>query len=181
MHPIFKQLSVKNGQEFLIPISGLKLGKTKFQFIVDQSFFEGIENLDFSDSNVNVDLEVNKQENMITFNFDIKGSVRVVCDRCADEFDLPIEGNYNLFVKYGLEYKEENEDVIVIPTEQHQFDINQFVYEYIVLLLPLKKVHPNDEKGNSLCNKEVIDRLHQYEVSAEIDPRWEVLKNLKKE
>lgn len=181
LHPIFKQLKVKNGQDFLIPVFGLKLGESNFQFVVDQSFFEGVDDLDFSDPKVNVNLDVDKQENMITFDFDIKGSVKVACDRCADEYNQSIEGKYTLFVKYGLEYKEESEDVIIIPADQHQFDVTQFIYEYIVLLLPLRKVHPNDENGNSMCNKEVIERLNRHEVSENIDPRWEALKNLKTE
>ncbi|MBZ0242329.1 MAG: DUF177 domain-containing protein, partial [Bacteroidales bacterium] len=76
-------------------------------------------------------------------------------------------------------YLEESEEVIVIPADQHQYDSSHLLYEYIMLLLPLRKVHPDDENGNNLCNPEVIEKLNWHQATTVIDSRWEVLKKLK--
>ena len=53
--------------------------------------------------------------------------------------------------------------------------ISNFIYEYIMLLLPYKRVHP---EGEDLCDQEVVDKLNQH-TQNESDPRWAALKELK--
>jgi uncharacterized metal-binding protein YceD (DUF177 family) len=46
------------------------------------------------------------------------------------------------------------------------------------LLLPIKKVHGTDDKGNSLCDPEVLRFIKETEDHP-ADPRWEILQKLK--
>jgi uncharacterized metal-binding protein YceD (DUF177 family) len=90
-----------------------------------------------------------------------------------------LDGRETLIVKFGKDYHEENEEVQIIPEGETHLDVSPFIYEYIHLLMPFRKVHPEDEEGNSLCDPEVIKRINERETLSEPDPRWEVLKKLK--
>ena len=163
---------------FIIPFSGLKVGNHAFTFEIDDKFFEHFEYSEIKKGELHVDCLLDKQARMMVLYFDISGTVRVPCDRCAEEFDMPIEGQQKLIVKFGVDHTEESEDILVIAEKEHELDVSQFLYEYIHLLLPFKKVHGTDENGNSLCDPEVIRYIKETEGHP-VDPRWEVLKKLK--
>ena len=164
---------------YLIPISGLALGKHSFQYEVSDEFFSGMDYSEIQQGKVNVNLDIDRVETMLTLTFDIEGTVRVMCDRCADEFDLPIESNQVFYIKLGTENAEESDDVMVMPADQHDFDLTSLIYEFIILSIPMHRVHPEGE-----CNQEVIDMLNGMQEAAEedeesIDPRWAALKDIK--
>ena len=164
--------------EFLIPVSGLSLGSHSYQFEINDDFFAERDYSEIQQGKVNVTLEVDRQETMLTLHFDIAGAVRVPCDRCADEFDLPIEDERSFFIKLATENAEESDDVVVVPAEQSDYDISSLIYEYIILAVPMHRVHPEGQ-----CNPEVLAMLTAAEeVSAkendDIDPRWAALKDI---
>jgi len=163
---------------FIIPFIGLKVGNHTFTFEVDEKFFEHFEYSEIKKGKLHVDCLLEKQVRMMVLYFDITGTVKVACDRCAEEFDMPIAGQQKLIVKFGVDHTEESEDILVITEKEHELDVSQFLYEYIHLLLPFKKVHGTDEKGKSLCDAEVIRYIKETEDHPD-DPRWEALKKLK--
>jgi uncharacterized protein len=170
---------VKYHREFILPIAGLAVGNKHYTFELGRQFLDMFDESEIIDAAVHVDLMFDKRENMIEMHFDFHGWLEVPCDRCADEYRQEIEGMQTLILKYGDHYEEESDEIIIIPADLHEFDVSQLIYEYMVLLLPIRKVHPEDEAGNSGCNPEVIKRLEQLRVEEQNDPRWEALKNLK--
>ena len=172
--------TMKAGNDYILPIAGLSIGYHDFEYEIDDKFFE---NFEFSEVQkgcvkVNLNVEKHERESILTFNF--AGSVFIACDRCNDEYEQPIENEVVIYLKYGHEYEEESDDVIVIPSEEGEFDISSLIYEYIILSLPIHRVHQNIED----CNQEVIEYLENaanqiVEESDEIDPRWKCLEELK--
>lgn len=171
-------IKVKYEREFILPIAGLSLGSKHYAFELRRNFFDLVGYDECSDALVNVSLVLEKHENMIELHFDIQGWIELPCDRCADEYKQPVKGTQNLILKLGTVYEEESDEVITIPVEQHQFDVRHLIYEYIILLLPIRKIHPDDEQGNSSCNSDVISKLDQIRVETEVDPRWDALSKL---
>lgn len=177
LQPDFRDI-MKMGNEYILPIAGLSIGYHDFEFEIDDKFFD---NFEFSevkkgDVKVNLNVEKHERESILTFNF--SGSVFIPCDRCNDEFEQPIENEVVIYLKYGHEYEEESDDVIVIP-EEEEFDVSSLIYEYIILSLPIHRVH----EDVSECNQEVINYLesaaNQVSESDDIDPRWKCLEELK--
>jgi len=167
-------------RHFIIPFSGLKVGNYTFTFEIEDKFFEHFEYSEIKKGKLHIDCHLDKQARMMVLYFDITGTVRVPCDRCAEEFDQPIEGKQKLIVKFGVDHTEESEDILVITDKEHELDVSQYLYEYIHLLLPIKKVHGTDENGNSLCDPEVIRYIKEVEDHP-VDPRWEILQKLKEQ
>ena len=167
--------------QFIIPVTGLKPGSHQFDFEIDDSFFEHFEYSEIRNGRINLNLVIEKEENLLVFHFDFKGLVRVPCDRCYEPFDLPVEGKDRLILKFGHDFHEENEEIQVVPIGENHFDISPFIYEYIHLSLPVRRVHPEDEHGENTCDPGIITRLEDLSSSSGPDPRWEILSSLKNE
>lgn len=167
-------------KQFMISFSGLSLGKHDYEFEVENAFFESLEFSEIKKGNVHVDMTLEKHTVMLVLNFSFSGDVTVTCDRCADEFEIPVSGDNRLIIKFGSTPMEESEDIIVISEGEHEIDVSQFIYEYIILALPLQRIHPDDEEGNSLCDPEVLKKLEEISVkqSSGTDPRWDALRGL---
>lgn len=165
-------------KDFIIAYSGLSLGFHEFEFAIQEWFFEKFDYNEFNQCDFKVDVRLEKQERMLIFEFDVAGSCHVNCDRCADDLALTIASNNVLIVKFSSTMEEEDtEDIIYISDKDYQLDISQYIYEYVVLSLPYKKVHSN--KGTSTCNKETLKFLETKEVHN--DSIWDVLSTLKNE
>jgi uncharacterized metal-binding protein YceD (DUF177 family) len=170
---------VKTYSQFIIPVTGLKPGSHQFEFEIDDSFFEHFEYSEIRNGAIHLHLVIEKEENLLVFHFDFNGLVRVPCDRCYEPFDLPIAGNERLILKFGHDFHEESEEVQIVPVGENHFDVSPFIYEYIHLSLPVRRVHPENELGENTCDPEIIERLENLATSSEPDPRWEVLLKLK--
>lgn len=167
-------------RQFLIPFGGLKLGNHRFEFEINDRFFEEFEYSDYKKGSLIVHVDMEKQQRMLVFTFTLSGSIEVMCDRCLDLFETEIAGNFHLFVKFGSDSHEESDDVIVIPESESRFDVSHYIYEYITLSVPIRHVHPENENGESSCDPSIIQRLQTLSSTTIEDPRWEILKKLKK-
>ena len=165
--------------EFLIPVSGLALRSHSYQYEINDGFFAGMDYSEVQQGKVKVNLDIDRQETLLTLHFDLKGTVHVPCDRCADEFDQPIESQQQFFIKLGTENAQESDDVAVVSPDLNEYDIRSLVYEYIILAIPMHRVHPEGQ-----CTPAVIAMLNREEMPAEeeetdtIDPRWAALKDI---
>jgi uncharacterized metal-binding protein YceD (DUF177 family) len=175
---------MKKLNEYLIPFIGLKLGKHQFEYQVDNTFFANFDYDEFESSNIKVNVVLEKKSTLMELAFKHKGTIHVSCDLTNEMFDLPIKGKINLIVNFGEEFNDDNEELLILPHGEHQIDISQYVYEMIVLSVPLKRVHPGIKDGS--LKTPVLDKLKELsgnekkEVIQEenTDPRWDKLKKL---
>ncbi len=164
--------------EYIIPIKGLGLGNHNYTFEIDDSFFSNYEYLEVDGGCVDLNVGLIKESTLLDFTFKFKGNLLLKCDRCLDSFELGVSDDFRLIVKYANDFEEVSDEIITIPSDESSIDISQYIYEYINLMLPIKKVHPNDKDGNYTCNLDMIERLNEYSEQ-KTDPRWDALKNLK--
>lgn len=165
-------------KQFVIPYVGLSAGNHQFDYVIDDKFFASFEYSEIKTANVQVKLDLEKTDRMLILNFSMSGTIRTGCNRCLDEFDFPVEGKEEYFIKFGNEHLEEDVNILVITESETHIDVAQLIYDYVNLLLPYKVVHPDDENGNSLCDPDVLKRIEQLSVHKEKDPRWDKLKDL---
>lgn len=166
-------------KEFVIPFRGLAIGNHEFTFVIDQRFFERFNYSEITAGCVNVSLILTKQERLLILEFSLVGTVDVSCDRCSEMFPLQITAKNKLFIKLQHEHLEESDDVIVIPDTEWCIDVSQYIYEFIILSLPIQKVHPLNEDGSTQCDPEILKLLNQLSKPSHTDPRWDALKNFK--
>ena len=174
---------MKQLNEFLIPFIGLKLGKHQFEYQISKSFFEDFDFDEFEDSLVKVNVVLEKKSTIMELSFKHKGTVNVPCDLTGEMFDLPIKGKIKVVVQFGEQFNNDNEELLILPHGEHQIDIKQYIYEMIVLSVPLKKTHPGIKDGT--LKTPALDKLKELSlkdqkqsIEEEIDPRWDKLKKL---
>lgn len=169
--------------KILIPFKGLTEGEHDFQFQVDSAFFSQFENSEIKNGQVTVIVDLIKRSTLLELDVEISGEIEIECDRCLDLFNLPISYHGKLYVKFADYETSEDDDLIILNHNEHEVNLTQFVFEYIHLSLPVKRIHP-DINGKTGCNKEMMAKLNDHIIDEEIeektDPRWDKLKDINK-
>ncbi len=175
---------MKEFKEFNIPFLGLKQGNHQFKFEIDNSFFEAFEFAEFNQSNVEVNLQLHKASSMLELHFSSQGNVNVNCDVTNEPYNQIINGSLDIVVKFGDEYNDEDDEILILPHGEHQINVAQYIYEMIVLSVPAKRVHPGIADGT--LQSDILTKLEELGVKdsesieeiKETDPRWDALKKL---
>ena len=163
----------------------------EYQYQLDNDFFLDLDAPEVQKGQVNVTLKVRKTSGIYQLDFHTEGKVIVICDRCLDEMEQPIETEDRLKVKLGSEYSEVD-DMVIVPEEEGYINVAWFIYEFIALSIPMKHVHAPGK-----CNKDMVSKLSKHlRVSGDdeddddfleedssnepqtIDPRWNELKKI---
>ena len=179
-----------------ISLKNLSFGVHTYAYELDRKFFEAIDGDEVRKGNVKVEVNVKRTSSTFEFDFELKGVVQVPCTRCLDDMDQTVDSRNRLIVKFGKEYSEESDEIVIIPEEEGEINIAWFLYEFIALTIPIKHVHPAGE-----CNRAVSSKLRKHravskdeeETDEDLgdeeeltdegdpqsgDPRWEALKGL---
>lgn len=190
---------MRRKKEFDIAFSGLKIGTHEFEFQIANDFFDLFEYDEFNSVNVDVKATLIKKETLMELYLSQTGTVNIPCDVTGENFDLPIENNWQIIIKFGEEYNDDNEQLLIIPYSEYQVNIAQYIYEMIALSVPVKRVHPSIAADYEVddFDEDDFDFLQEYNEddfadededdptddsnqnkNKEIDPRWDELKKL---
>ena len=175
---------MKDLKEFDISFIGLKEGKHRFEYRIEKAFFDFFEYEEFFNSDVVVDLCFHKKASLFELSFAFDGWTEVACDVSNELFHQQVDATLDLVVKFGDSFNDENEEILVIPHGEFKINVAQYIYEAIVLSMPLKKIHPGLNDGS--LKTDVLKKLKEFEPTdiedknsnSEIDPRWEKLKEI---
>lgn len=176
---------MKGLREFKIDIFNLSIKQHEFEFNIDNRLFGLYEHSLIEKGTGTCKLILDKTATMMTLNFTIEVTVELLCDRSLDPYDFPIHLEERLIIKFGEENYSLSEDVIVIKSDSASIDVSEYIYEYISLAVPLKKLHPRfqDEEDDS----DEPELIYTSETDPENDdnddnndnPLWDALKKLK--
>jgi len=166
--------------QYAIPFVNLKEGTHNFDYEITDLFFDNFEFSEISKGKLTVNITLERQTSMLILIFNIEGTVVVACDICLDELVLPIKSDNTLFIKFGDDYKEETDEAIIIPINSKEINVAQYIYEYIHLALPIKRVHPLNDKKESTCDPLMLRKLDELKCNSSNNSTWDVLKNLNK-
>jgi len=169
---------------YRINIIGLSNKVHQFDFEIGKEFFSqyGADLLEDGSFTAHVDL--NKSETFLEANFEIEGIAKLICDRSLETFDYPIKTKHKMVFKYGDEDQDLTDEIVIINREADSLELGQYIYEFIALAVPMKKLHPKfkDEEendDNELEGKIIYSSGDDDNNDDDIDPRWEQLKKLK--
>lgn len=166
--------------QYNIPINRIGNGSYNYDFNVSKKFFEHFTISDIDNGKIKVIVTLEKQHQIFILNFNCEGFVSVLCDRCLDEFNLELSIKNKLLVKFeGNHYENQSDNMIIIPVSEENINIAQYIYELILLEIPIKRTHLDD----SFCNREMINKLEEHKMnkSENIDPRWDKLSQVSQE
>jgi len=166
---------------FLIPFKGLKNGEHKFTFDIEHPFFEAFNKQSDIIGEFHVDLILLKETRMMVLTFDIKGQLDSECHLCLEPFKMKMEEKKELIVKFGDEASNENDEVMVLNESSVDLNIAQAIYDFIILSVPLRIVHPEKDNGEPGCNEKALKKIDKYlqHDKTNDNSRWQALKKLK--
>lgn len=172
--------SMKELKDFDVSFIGLKEDEHKFEYQIDNKFFDVFQYDEYNEASLKVELVFVKKTTMLELEFSVSGSVNVPCDISGEPFDLEVEGDLSLIIKFGDEFNDDNEEIIIIPHSEYKINVAQYVFEMIVLSVPIKRI--GADINESEAGKEAFERLEELKIKNNkeeiIDPRWGKLKDL---
>lgn len=184
---------------YSIQLKTMEIGESMLEYHLDNEFFEAIGEEAIQKGNINAKIRVVKSAKQSELFFELEGKVVVLCDRCLEEMVQPIKTSGHLIVRMGKEFKDDGDDVVIIPEEQGIINVSWFMYEFVELAIPIKHVHPFGH-----CNMGMASKLSEHLVDSDsfeddvenfaesigdvdnsvsavmgnVDPRWDALKKL---
>lgn len=175
-------MSMKKNKEYTILFKGLKAGNHLFKYEIKKKFFESFNYDEYIDTDIQVELVLIKSPTLLELSFTIKGIVQVNCDVSGEEFDQSITGDLEIIVKFGEKFNNDDEVVLILPHHEYELNISQFIYEVIIFSTPTKRVHPGIVDGTlKTVSLSKLEELNSNNKKKETDPRWDKLKELKKQ
>jgi uncharacterized metal-binding protein YceD (DUF177 family) len=172
-------------REFEIAYVGLKPGVHEYNYTIDDKFFEVFQQQDFKNCKANIKLLLDKKSSFMLLKFEIGGSVDVTCDRCNNNLPFELWDEFNLTVKIVEEPElmndqEEDPDVFYISRGESHIDVANWIYEFIILAIPMQKVCSYDEMDGPHCNKAAMDMLKKMEPEEKENKENPIWKGLDK-
>lgn len=171
---------------YKINLKSLKDGEHKFEYFLDTTFFQAIEDTFILDGEVDAEVTLVKRGDLHQVNILVDGYVSLTCDRCLAPLEEDVYSERDMIVKLGAEYIEESDEVLILPEKEGVFDLSWLLYEDVVLSLPMQRMHEeggcNQEMLSHLTNESSSDAVPQAGVERDedgIDLRWSALKALR--
>jgi uncharacterized protein len=158
-----------NLKQFSIPIKGLKQSFYQFDFQLDKSFFSAFEESVITDGDIDVKMELHRKTSHLELNFDFEGTIKSECDRCLVGIDLPVEGQNRIIVKFAEDQQEDEDEIIYIHPEAHELKVAHYIYEYVTLAVPMRKVYDCENDENPPCDETMLSYLSSNVSEDEID------------
>lgn len=170
-----------NIESFKIDLKALPQGASILEFKLDDSYFKAIDVPDIQSGELSSSLSISRTDDFFELNFHTEGIVHIPCDICLDDMEQSIETDDRLLVRFGEDYSEED-DLVIVAENEGILDVAWFIYEFIALNIPIKHVHAPGK-----CNPAMIEMLQEHsaarsgeEEEETVDPRWAALLKLKK-
>lgn len=173
---------MKNSERYRIDIFKLSNEAHDYEFNIDNDFFDLFEYSEIKKGSGSCQVFLDKSPSMISMDFTIDASVKLICDRSLDSFDYPINVNERIMFKYGDEEADLSDEVKVITQSTQSVNISHYLFEMITVVVPMKKLHPRFEESDEAEDEIIFSSGGQKESPEDesIDPRWNALKDLNK-
>jgi uncharacterized protein len=171
-----------------VNIIGLSNKVHHFDYELGDEFFRKYGTDLVSQGQFRAEVTLNKHETFIEADFKIKGTATLTCDRSLEPFEFPIWTNKKILFKYGETNEEISDEIIMISRDTATLELGQYIYEFIALAIPMKKLHPKF-RAEEMTEDETAEGKIVYSSEStgnsddkkddDIDPRWNILKKLK--
>lgn len=171
-------------RKYDINIFGLENKRYAFNFESGDAFFDALEQNLIKKGQFTTQVVLNKSETMIRLDFHIKGEVEQLCDRSLDEYNEPIDVENQMLLKFSDHNEELTDEIELIERNTATVNVARFIFEFIGLSLPMKKLHPRFRAEEEDDDESEGKMIYQSEPEPDedgnppLDPRWEALRRL---
>jgi uncharacterized metal-binding protein YceD (DUF177 family) len=171
-------------REYEIAFVGLKAGIHEFNYEITDKFFDEFQQQDFRNCNARVKLTLDKKNGFMLLKFELGGQLEVTCDRCNNSLPKDLWDEFGIIVKMVEEPEVMNQqgddpDVYYISRGESHISVENWIYEFINLSIPMHKTCNYENMDGPHCNKEAREMLKKLE-SDKADKENPIWKGLEK-
>jgi len=147
---------------FRIPVASLKADEARYEWQLGSDFFRLFdEEHEGEKGKFSAIVDLVRTGTVTTLTFQVSGVVETPCDRCLALIELPIEGEYEILVKFG-DPAETTDEVIFIDPETNGLNVGKHIYDFILLSVPITRRIPGCENmENRPCDMTVLSFLSE--------------------
>jgi len=149
---------------YKVDLAGKSEGHYEQDFVIDKQFFENMENHDILSAAVSVHMDMECRNGVYECVFHCKGNLQIPCDRCLDPMDHEVDTDYRVSVKYGDNYDDGADNLLVIPYSNSYLNVAYMLYDTLLLTIPLRHVHAPGK-----CNRAMLEALRKHKGSSDDD------------
>ncbi len=167
--------------QYILQVNSLVEGRNRLDIEVDKELFDKFDCTEAQDLRVNVGLDIEKSDNLLSMSFLYKGWIDVLCGRCLGKMSLKVDKSSKQIVQMIDNGKHVDWMEGFISPYTKQIDLSPYIYEELRVVIPIAPIHAKE----SDCDKKMIDRLlelnseNQKNKEDYINPIWEKLRDLK--
>lgn len=130
---------------YSIPLRGAQQATEQYTLVLNDEFFKEMESSDVLGGNVKVLVTVTRKGEANYFRFDCQGEIMIPCDRCLEPMKHEVDSDYELTVKFGDEYNDETDGLLIVPESDNDLNVASIVYDTVALTIPISHVHAEGE------------------------------------
>ncbi|MBO9638156.1 MAG: DUF177 domain-containing protein [Siphonobacter aquaeclarae] len=178
-------LNSKELRKYDIEIVQLENKHYDFEFEGGEAFFAALDQELIRKGAFRAKVGLDKSSTMIQLSFDIEGTYELICDRSLDPFDEPFRAKEKMILKFGDRNEVLSDEIEIITWETTTINVARYLFDFIGLTVPMKKLHPRFRKPEEEEEEEEDQTLvyssakPEEETEPEVDPRWAALQQLK--
>ncbi|MCM1034446.1 MAG: DUF177 domain-containing protein [Paludibacter sp.] len=143
---------MENVNTYSIDLNSLKQDVCEFDYVLEDTFFQREESEELRGGKCSAKVNVARVGDAFSLNISVEGTVRLVCDRCLDLVEMPINCYEELVVKIGA--GEETDSIVYVSPINGVLDLAWLMYELVVINLPVVHSHRPGE-----CNPRMEELL----------------------
>lgn len=159
--------------QYSLNLFGLKNGRNQVEFEIDDDFLTHFPKALMSGCQAKAVLTIDKFTSHLQIHFDLTGTVKVECDRCAEEMLLPIAAEHTVIYSYEKKFKNQDDeelDIVYIHENDNRLVLVQDFYDFLTIALPLRKVHEDvGESCPDYISQYLVNQTDEEEETEELE------------
>ena len=169
-------------ETYRIDLKGQKDEVVNLEYDLNDGFFAALDGAQLEHGALHVSVSIRKTAGLFELRFHTEGEVTVSCNLCLDDMQQPISADNSLLVKLGAETNTEDDELITVSENDGVLDISWFIYEFVMLAIPIKHVHAPGKCNHVMTEKlEELSAARSSDEAKVVDPRWSALEKLIKD
>lgn len=160
-----KTAVMKELKAYNINFAGLAEGKHEFEYQIDKKFLANFEHRLIDEADIQLIVELNKKNSLLDLKLYMSGSIPTICDLCSEDFDLKVDRKEEIIVKFVSEIPQDQTEAEILYLKHGENSLNVAfpIYEMLMLAIPIRKTHPEDEEGFPTCDPAILDLLDELQ------------------
>ena len=127
-------------------------GLSTIEFPITDALFGLCDSPEIKQGEGTATFNINKKGDTARVNVSINAQINVPCDRCLEDINIKIQWTGETIFNVTDIEEEYDGDIIYIKPKNPKVELAQYIYESIILAIPIERAHTNIQQ----CNPDML-------------------------